>query len=199
MIVLLDYGAGNVGSILKAVEYLGYEAQPVDRPAQLARAEKIILPGQGHFGAMMMALDERRLREPLQKALAAGKPYLGICLGLQALYEASDEAPEFPGLALLQGRVKRFEGLAKVPQVGWNQVQIERPNGLLKGIPDGSFVYYCHSYFAPVTEQTVALTEYGERFAAAIEANNVWAVQFHPEKSGEVGLNILKNFLEFRN
>ncbi len=199
MIALLDYGAGNVGSVLKAVEHLGYEAQPVGRPEALARAEKIILPGQGHFGAMMMALAERRLLEPLHKALAAGKPYLGICLGLQALYEASDEAPEIPGLGLLKERVKRFEGLAKVPQVGWNQVQIERPNGLLKGIRDGSFVYYCHSYFAPVTEQTVALTEYGERFAAAVEANNVWAVQFHPEKSGEVGLNILKNFLELRN
>lgn len=199
MIALLDYGAGNVGSVLKAVEHLGYEAQPADRPELLARAEKIILPGQGHFGTMMKALAERRLLEPLQTALAAGKPYLGICLGLQALYEASDEAPEIPGLALLQGRVKRFEGLAKVPQVGWNQIQIERPNGLLKGIRDGSFVYYCHSYYAPVTEQTVALTEYGERFAAAVEANNVWAVQFHPEKSGEVGLNILNNFLELSN
>ncbi len=199
MIALLDYGAGNVGSVLKAVEHLGYDAQPADRPELLARAEKIILPGQGHFGAMMTALAERRLLEPLQKALAAGKPYFGICLGLQALYEASDEAPEIPGLGLLKERVKRFEGLAKVPQVGWNQIQIDRPNGLLKGIRDGSFVYYCHSYFAPVTQQTVALTEYGERFAAAVEANNVWAVQFHPEKSGEVGLNILKNFLELRN
>ncbi len=199
MIALLDYGAGNVGSVLKAVQHLGYEAQPVDRPELLAKAEKIILPGQGHFGAMMTALAKRRLLEPLQAALAAGKPYFGICLGLQALYEASDEAPEIPGLALLQGRAKRFQGLAKVPQVGWNQIQIERPNGLLKGIRDGSFVYYCHSYYAPVTGETVALTEYGERFAAAVEANNVWAVQFHPEKSGEVGLNILKNFLELRN
>jgi len=195
MIALLDYGAGNVGSVLKAVRYLGYPAQPVDR-AELLGAEKIILPGQGHFGAMMKALEERRLLEALRKKLAAGTPYLGICLGLQALYGVSDEAPGIPGLGLLAGQVKRFEGLAKVPQVGWNQLEIRRGDGLLKSIPEGSFVYYCHSYYGPVTEETVAVTEYGETYAAAIGKGNVWAVQFHPEKSGEVGLRVLKNFLE---
>jgi len=145
---------------------------------------------------MMKALEERRLLEALHKKLAAGTPYLGICLGLQALYEASDEAPGIPGLGLLAGQVKRFEGLAKVPQVGWNQLEIRRGDGLLKSIPEGSFVYYCHSYYGPVTEETVAVTEYGETYAAAIEKGNVWAAQFHPEKSGEVGLRVLKNFLE---
>ena len=196
MIALLDYGAGNVGSVLKAVQYLGYSAQPVDRPELLASARKIILPGQGHFGVMMKGLAARCLLEPLRTGLAAGKHYLGICLGLQALYEASDEAPEIPGLGLLCGRVKRFEGVAKVPQVGWNQMQIRRDDGLFKGIHDGSFVYYCHSYYPPVTEQTAALTEYGQTYAAAVEMGNIWAVQFHPEKSGAVGLRVLKNFLE---
>ena len=196
MIALLDYGAGNVGSVLKAVQYLGYPAQPIDRAELLHGAEKIILPGQGHFGAMMKALEERRLLEALHKKLAGGTPYLGICLGLQALYEGSDEAPGIPGLGLLAGWVKRFKGLAKVPQVGWNQLEIRRGDGLLKSIPEGSFVYYCHSYYGPVTEETVAVTEYGETYAAAIEKANIWAVQFHPEKSGEVGLRVLKNFLE---
>jgi len=196
MIALLDYGAGNVGSVLKAVQYLGYSAQPVDRPELLNEAEKIILPGQGHFGAMMMALEERGLLEPLRQKLAAGKPYLGICLGLQMLYEGSNEAPEVPGLGLLAGQVRRFEGLAKVPQVGWNQVRILRQTGLFKGIAEGSFVYYCHSYYGPVTEETSAVTEYGETYAAAIEKGNVWAVQFHPEKSADVGLRVLRNFLE---
>jgi imidazole glycerol phosphate synthase glutamine amidotransferase subunit len=196
MIALLDYGAGNVGSVLKAVEYLGCPAQPIDRAELLNGAEKIILPGQGHFGAMMKALEERRLLEVLRKKLAAGTPYLGICLGLQALYEASDEAPEIPGLGFLSGRVKRFEGLAKVPQVGWNQLEIRRGDGLLKGILEGSFVYYCHSYYGPVTEETVAVTEYGETYAAALEKGNLWAVQFHPEKSADVGLAVLRNFLQ---
>ncbi len=196
MIALLDYGAGNVGSVLKAVRHLGYPAHPMDRPELLNGAEKLILPGQGHFGAMMKALEEWRLLALLRKKLAAGKPYLGICLGLQALYEASDEAPEVSGLGLLPGRVKRFEGLTKVPQVGWNQLQIQRGEGLFRGVRDGSFVYYCHSYYAPVTSETAAITEYGETYAAGVERGNVWAVQFHPEKSGEVGLKILKNFLE---
>ena len=196
MIALLDYGAGNVGSVLKAVRHLGFPAEPINRPELLNGAEKIILPGQGHFGAMMKALEERRLLEPLRKNLDSGKHFLGICLGLQALYEASDEAPDVHGLAILSGRVKRFEGLQKVPQVGWNQLQIRSGEGLFKAVPDGSFVYYCHSYYGPVTEETVAVTEYGETYAAAVEEDNIWAVQFHPEKSADVGLRVLRNFLE---
>ena len=196
MIALLDYGAGNVGSVVKAVRYLGYEAQPVDQPGPLEDAEKVILPGQGHFGTMMERIKERGLHEPLRRRIAANKPYLGICLGLQALYEASEEAPEIPGLGFLPGRVKRFEGIDKVPQVGWNQLQIWRAENLFKGVVEGSFVYYCHSYYGPVTEEAVAVTEYGQTYAAGIERGNIWAVQFHPEKSGEVGLQVLKNFLE---
>ncbi len=196
MIAILDYGAGNVGSVLKAVQFLGYSAQPAEVPDLLASATKIILPGQGHFGAMMDALAERRMLDRLRKSLTEGKPYLGICLGLQALYEGSEEAPEAPGLRLLPGRVKRFEGVFKVPQVGWNQLEIRRESKLLRGVAPASFVYYCHSYFAPVTEETVGTTNYGEKFATAVEKGPLWAVQFHPEKSGEVGLKVLKNFLE---
>lgn len=196
MIALLDYGAGNVGSVLKALQYLGYPAQPVDRPELLSSATKIILPGQGHFGQMMKALEERRMLELLRKMLAAGKPYLGICLGLQALYEGSDEAPEIPGLGLLRGRVKRFEGVFKVPHVGWSQLEVRRKTGILRGVAPGSFVYYCHSFYGPATDESAAVTDYGQTFAAAVETVNVHAAQFHPEKSGEVGLKVLKNFLE---
>lgn len=196
MIALLDYGAGNVGSVLKAVKYLGYSAQPVDRPELLQNASKIILPGQGHFGQMMSALGERHLLEPVRQMLASGKPYLGICLGLQALYEGSEEAPEISGLGILPGRVKRFEGIFKVPHVGWSQLEIRHETRLLKQVAPASFVYYCHSYYGPVTEHSAAVTNYGQSFAAAIEMGSVWAVQFHPEKSSEVGLKVLKNFLD---
>jgi glutamine amidotransferase/cyclase len=196
VIALLDYGAGNVGSVLKAIEYLGYSARPVEAPQLLATAEKVIFPGQGHFGTMMKALSKRQMLEPLRQHLAAGKPFLGICLGLQALYEASDEATDVVGLGILPGRVTRFEGVFKVPHVGWSQLEIRRDNSLFKGVASDSFAYYCHSYYGPVTKECAAVTEYGQTFAAAVELNNLWAVQFHPEKSGEVGLRVLRNFLE---
>jgi len=204
MIALLDYGAGNTGSVLRAVQYLGHQACIVDRPEQLAAASKVIFPGQGHFATMMQSLEERRLMEPLRNVLEKDKPFLGICLGLQALYEGSDEAPGLAGLGILPGRVRRFEGVFKVPHVGWSQLEIDRHNGasesgLLRGIPDGSFVYYCHSFYGPPTPESVAVTDYGQRFAAAVEMGGsprLWAVQFHPEKSGAVGLRVLNNFLE---
>ena len=195
MIALLNYGAGNVGSVLKAVDHLGYSAEVMDRPDSLRAAAKIIFPGQGHFGAMMRALEERRLLKPLRDLLAGGTPFLGICLGLQALYEASDEAPEVAGLGLLPGRVSRFEGIFKVPHVGWSQLEIRSRTGLFRGVADGSFVYYCHSYYGPATKESSAVTHYGQTFAAGLEIKNIWAVQFHPEKSGEVGLKVLENFL----
>jgi imidazole glycerol phosphate synthase glutamine amidotransferase subunit len=196
VIALLDYGAGNVGSVLKAVRHLGYPAQPIDRPELLNGSEKYILPGQGHFGAMMKALAERRLLDALRRRLEQGKPFLGICLGLQMLYEGSEEAPETPGLGLLPGRVKRLEGVLKIPQVGWNQLSLRQTGSLLRGVEEGSFVYFCHSYYAPLTAETSAVADYGVSYAAALERGNVCAVQFHPEKSGEVGLRVLRNFLE---
>ena len=195
MIALLDYSAGNVGSVLKAIEHLGYSAGVVDKPESLRAAGKIVFPGQGHFGTMMRALEERHLLTPLRESLAAGTPFLGICLGLQALYEASDEAPEVTGLALLPGRVTRFQGVFKVPHVGWSQLEIHNHDGLFRGIADGSFVYYCHSYYGPAVNESSAVTHYGQTYAAGVEMKNIWAVQFHPEKSGDVGLKVLGNFL----
>ncbi len=195
-IALLDYGAGNVGSVAKAIEYLGYAPEIVSRPERLESAHKIVFPGQGHFGQMMGALRERGIVDLLRKAILGGKPFFGICLGLQALYEGSEEAPGVPGLALLAGQVTRFEGVFKVPHLGWSQIEITRSAGLLQGVADRSFAYFCHSYYGPVTPETVAVTEYGQRYASVVESGNIWAVQFHPEKSGKLGLRILKNFLE---
>jgi len=195
VIALLNYGAGNVGSVLKAVQHLGCSAEVIDKPESLRAAEKVIFPGQGHFGSMMRALEERRLLNPLRDLLAGGTPFLGICLGLQALYEASDEAPEAPGLALLPGRVARFQGVFKVPHVGWSQLEIRSRSGLFRGVADGSFVYYCHSYYGRLPKESSSVTHYGQTFAAGVEMKNIWAVQFHPEKSGEVGLKVLGNFL----
>ncbi len=196
MIAVLDYGAGNVGSVLKAIEYLGFAAHRCEQPSELPSAEKIIFPGQGHFGAMMKALAEREMLGPLRQAISNGKPFLGICLGLQALYEASEEAPKVAGLGILPGRVTRFEGVFKVPHVGWSQLELRGNGGLFDGIPDGSFVYYCHSYYGPVTSESCAVTQYGQTFAAGVGLNNIRAVQFHPEKSGEIGLRVLRNFLQ---
>ncbi len=195
MIAVIDYGAGNTGSVLKAARYLGFQAASVSQGECLSAAEKIILPGQGHFGAMMRALGERGMLAPLKAALRDAKPFLGICLGLQLLYEGSDEAPETPGLGLLSGRVQLFHGVFKVPQVGWNQLEMVQPSLLLRGVASGSFVYYCHSYYAPVTDESRAVTEYGQRFSAVTQVDNIFAVQFHPEKSGEIGLRVLDNFL----
>lgn len=195
MIAVLDYGGGNVGSVLKAIEYLGKSAQKAERPPDLASAEKIIFPGQGHFGAMMKGLEERQLLAPLRDAFAAGKPFLGICLGLQALYESSEEAPGVAGLGILPGSVARFQGVFKIPHIGWSQLELRSENRLLRGVADGSFVYFCHSYYGPVTPEACAVTDYGQTFSSGVEKKNIWAVQFHPEKSGDVGLKVLSNFL----
>jgi glutamine amidotransferase len=196
MIAVLDYGGGNVGSVLKAFAYLGAPAERVADAAPLRGATKIVFPGQGHFGAMMKGLEERQMLPALREAFTAGKPFLGICLGLQALYEASDEAPGIAGLGLLPGRVTRFQGIFKVPHVGWSQLDLRPGSKLFRDVPTGSFVYFCHSYYGPVTPEASAVTEYGQTFASGIELNHAWAVQFHPEKSGEVGLQVLRNFLE---
>ena len=195
MIAVLDYGGGNVGSVLKAIEYLGLAAERVDQPAVLLEAERVIFRGQGHFGAMMKGLADREMLDPLRDVFAAGKPFLGICLGLQALYQSSEEAPGVPGLGILPGSVRRFEGIFKVPHVGWSQLDLRPETELFRGVANGSFVYFCHSYYGPVTPEACAITEYGQAFSAGIEMNNIWAVQFHPEKSGEVGLKVLSNFL----
>lgn len=196
MIGVINYGAGNVGSVLRAVQYLGYPAEAVEDPRLLQTADRLILPGQGHFGSMMEALKSKKMIAALREQLASGKPFLGICLGLQALYESSDEAPEHAGFGLLPGRVARFEGVFKIPHLGWSQLEIRSQDGLFEGVAEDSFAYFCHSYYGPVTTETTAVTEYGQNFAAALRVGSVYAVQFHPEKSGDVGLKVLENFLK---
>lgn len=196
MIGVINYGAGNVGSVLRAIQFLGHPAEAVEDAKLLQSADRLILPGQGHFGSMMDALESKKLIAPLREQMASGKPFLGICLGLQALYESSEEAPNRVGFGLLQGRVARFEGVFKIPHLGWSQLEIRTQDSLFEGVPDGSFAYFCHSYYGPVTAETTAMTEYGQSFAAALRVGSLYAVQFHPEKSGDVGLKVLENFLK---
>jgi imidazole glycerol-phosphate synthase subunit HisH len=200
-VALLDYGAGNLTSVRKALAAIGAEVFVPAAPDEIAAASGIIVPGVGHFGAT------RALGPAWTDAVIAsvgeGRPLLGICLGMQWLFEGSDEAPDAPGLGLLAGRCRRLSGAPgggardpiKVPHVGWNTLTVVRDAAIAEGVADQSQVYFTHSYVAPVTGDTVATTDHGEPFAAMVERGNVSGVQFHPEKSGEVGLRILRNFL----
>ena len=198
MIALIDYKAGNLTSVRKAFASIGAELYDPASPADLERATAIVVPGVGHFGATA-ALD-RGWAAAIRARVAAGRPLLGICLGLQWLFAGSDEAPDCPGLGLLSGMCYRLRGAAdtdviKVPHVGWNSVAIERPAPIVAGVATGSQVYFTHSFVAPVTGDTVAVTDHGESFAAIVQRDHIAGVQFHPEKSGEVGLQILRNWL----
>ncbi|HKD82836.1 MAG TPA: imidazole glycerol phosphate synthase subunit HisH [Candidatus Angelobacter sp.] len=192
MIAIVDYGAGNISSVQKALEHVGAKAQVTSDPAVIAGAEKIVVPGVGHF-SRCQSLNEK-LRASVLEAISSGKPFLGICVGMQWLFEGSAEAPETPGAGLFPGQCSRFPASVKSPHVGWNQVEISNSSRLLSGVESGSFVYYTHSFRAPVVERTVACTQYGGAFSAAVERDNVFGVQFHPEKSAATGLKILENF-----
>jgi glutamine amidotransferase len=191
MIAIVDYGAGNISSVKKALEHLGAEAQVTSDPRVIAAAEKIVVPGVGHFSRCESLNQD--LRPAVLQAIAAGKPFLGICVGMQWLFEGSTEAPNTPGAAIFAGECSRFSAEVKSPHVGWNQIQVRNGSRLLRGVHDGAFVYYTHSFRAPVVEQTVACTQYGGAFSAAVERDNVFGVQFHPEKSSATGLRILEN------
>ena len=194
MIALIDYKAGNLTSVRKAFAAIGAELYDPQSPADLARAEAIVVPGVGHFSAT--AAIDRPWVSAIGERVAAGRPLLGICLGLQWLFSGSEEAPERPGLGLLSGTCYRLTGAAiKVPHVGWNSLAIEREQPIVAGIRSGSQVYFTHSFVAPVTADAVAVSEHGEPFAAIVQRGLVCGVQFHPEKSGEVGLQILRNFV----
>jgi glutamine amidotransferase len=182
-------------SVENTLAAIGSEYELVRDADGLRRATKIILPGVGHFGQMMRALDELQVREALIEGIRAGVPFLGICLGLQALFESSEEAPGARGLGLFQGKIEKFKGDARVPHMGWNSLARTRESKLLDGTGEAPYVYFANSFYAPAAEEASAICEYGVRFAAVIEDNNVHAVQFHPEKSGAVGLKIVSNFL----
>ena len=195
MIAILDYDAGNLTSVKKAVDHLGYPCVVTSDQGEVERADKILLPGVGHFSATSN-LEARGLSTVVRQAIARGTPLLGICLGMQWMFECSEEAPEVPGVAWFRGRCQRFSEQVKVPHVGWNQLQIRHSGHLFRNIPSGTFMYFTHSYWAPVIECTTAECEYGSTFSAAIERGNLLGVQFHPEKSGDAGLALLRNFCD---
>jgi imidazole glycerol-phosphate synthase subunit HisH len=199
MITLVDYKAGNLTSVRKAFTYLGQETVVTDDPALVSKAQALVLPGVGHF-CTTERLTSSGVRQAVCEAIERGVPFLGICVGMQWEFEGSTEAPEVPGLALFEGSCERFQTTLKVPHVGWNQIRRPSQNvnsRLLKDVPDGSFVYFTHSYRAPVVAGVSAITTYDETFAAAVERENVFGVQFHPEKSGDTGLRMLKNFCDY--
>jgi imidazole glycerol phosphate synthase glutamine amidotransferase subunit len=196
MIAIFDYGAGNLRSVENTLAEVGASYTLVRDAARLRAASKIILPGVGHFGQIMRALDEMEVRGTFIERIRAGVPFLGICLGLHALFESSEEAPEVGGLALYPGVVRRFPADARVPHMGWNNLELTKPSRLLAGASPSPFVYFAHSFYAPVTPATAATCTYTLPYTALLEDGNAFGVQFHPEKSGPVGLAIVKNFVE---
>jgi imidazole glycerol phosphate synthase glutamine amidotransferase subunit len=197
-VTLLDYGAGNVSSVERALERLGAESQRGSSPESIRSAEALLLPGVGHYAALIRALDEKELRKPLLEAISRGVPFLGICLGLQALYETSEEAPDLAGLKLLPGKVCALPTTVKLPHMGWNQVEATRKSFLLEGIDSGAYFYFAHSFAANTADrEAVATCTHGTQFVAVLEKERICAVQFHPEKSGEAGARLLRNFLRF--
>jgi imidazole glycerol phosphate synthase glutamine amidotransferase subunit len=195
-VTLIDYGAGNVPSVERAFRRLGAQVVTTNDAAQIAGARCLILPGVGHCAALINALDQRCLRQPLLGAVKNGAAFLGVCLGLQALYESSEEAPNCTSLGLLPGRVTRLPEIVKLPHMGWNTIEPLRPTRLLDGLTSDTYFYFAHSFAAPTNgAEKAAVCEHGRCFTAALEKDNIFAVQFHPEKSGAAGARVLENFL----
>ena len=199
MVAIIDYDAGNIRSVEKAVRYLGKEVTVTSEPEEILAADRVILPGVGAFGDAMKRLHAMGLVEVIRQAADRGTPFLGICLGLQLLFEKSEESPGVPGLGLLRGEILRLPehpGL-KVPHIGWNSLKYPNPGRLFRGIPEDSCVYFVHSYYLKAQDEGIvtATTEYGTLVHASVESGNLFACQFHPEKSSETGLTILENFL----
>jgi imidazole glycerol-phosphate synthase subunit HisH len=194
-IAVIDYKAGNLTSVMKALDALGCAAAVTADPEVVRRATRVILPGVGHFQATQM-LEDTGLADAVGDSIARGVGFLGICVGLQWLFEGSTEAPASKGLSVFSGQCERFAAGVKVPHVGWNEVRVDPQSRLMRGVEDRAFVYYTHSYRAPVVNETVAVTEYSGPFSGAVERDNVMGVQFHPEKSGVAGMRVLKNFVE---
>ncbi len=198
MIAIIDYGMGNLRSVSKAFESVGHQAVVTRDPRAIANASHVVLPGVGAFGDCMANLERYELIPPIQSAIQSGKPFLGICLGLQLLFTESEEFGIHKGLGLIPGRVKKFslDPSLKVPHMGWNEIQVVQPAPPLAGIAPGSYCYFVHSYYVEPADPTViaTMTEYGKPFASAVWKDNVVACQFHPEKSQTVGLQVIKNF-----
>ena len=195
MIAIVDYRAGNLVSVKKAVDRLGFPCVITSDPAVVERADKVIVPGVGHFAATS-TLTETGLRAAIADAIERQTPFFGICVGMQWMFESSEEAPGVCGLGTFPGCCTHFPPLVKAPHVGWNQLEIKGGSRLLCGVTSGAFVYFTHSYRAPLVADTVACCDYGGPFSAAVERAHLFGVQFHPEKSGEVGLRILENFCQ---
>ena len=193
MIAIVDYRAGNLVSVRKAVDRLGFPCAITSDPDVVERAEKIIVPGVGHF-ATTSTLTDTGLRCVIAGAIKRSVPFLGICVGMQWMFDSSEEAPGTSGLSVFSGCCTHFPAEVKAPHVGWNQLEVEGESRLLRGVSSGAFVYFTHSYRAPLVAGTVARCEYGGAFSAAVERGHLFGVQFHPEKSGDTGLRILENF-----
>jgi len=194
-LVVIDYGGGNIGSLVSALDRRGVAFDLTDNPQRIARAHAAILPGDGAFGATVDALRERNLDAAIEQHVSADKPFLGICVGMQALFESSDEYGVQRGLGILRGHVRRFVDAPRVPHMGWNDLQIERAHPFVTGLDGGEFAYFLHSYRVVDSVDVVASAQYGERFAAIVARENVMATQFHPEKSQRTGGILLDNFL----
>ncbi len=198
MIAVVDYGMGNLRSVQKAFEHVGAKAVIVDRAEDIDAAERVVLPGVGAFGDAMNNLKTAGLIAPIVRAISEGRPFLGICLGLQLMFAESEEMGQHRGLDILPGKVKRFPEGQRVPQIGWNEVRIQRETALLDGVPDRSYFYFVHSFFVASErdEDVVGVTDYGIDYASIAGNDRAFGVQFHPEKSQDAGLKILKNFAE---
>lgn len=201
MIAVIDYGMGNLRSVTKALEKLGAEVKVTSDPEDIRSADKIVLPGVGAFGDAICELRKRNLIKPIKEAIEKGKPFLGICLGLQLLFKSSEENPGVPGLGIFPGTVVRFPSSAdlKVPHMGWNEVALSKDRaGLIEGVKDLGYFYFVHSYYAKPEDTSLiqGSSDYGVRFPAILGKRNIWATQFHPEKSQEEGLKILQNFVK---
>ena len=196
MIAIFDYGAGNLRSVENTLGEIGATYTLVRGAAGLRKASKIILPGVGHFGQMMRALDRMQVREAFIECIRGDVPFLGICLGLQALFTSSEEAPDVRGLGIFEGAVRRFPKDARVPHMGWNELELRAPSRLFSRLDPKPYVYFAHSYYVPETPAAAATCSYCLPYTAVLDFRNVFGVQFHPEKSGPVGLRIVKNFVE---